>query len=110
MRACTVHCLPSLGEPFGMTALEAMACAKPIVATDAGGLKHLVPDGGGLRVPPGDAAALSAALRQVLTSPELQRRMGDSNRALIERHYTWTRVIDRLEQAYAEAIGLARSR
>jgi L-malate glycosyltransferase len=110
MRACTVHCLPSLGEPFGMTALEAMACAKPIVATDAGGLKHLVPDGGGLRVPPGDATGLTAALRQVLTSPALQQRMGDYNRALIERRYTWTRVIDRLEQAYEEAIGLARVR
>ena len=57
---CAVLCVPSFGEPFGMTVLEAMACARPVVATDAGGPAHLVTDGGGRRVPPGDPAALAA--------------------------------------------------
>src|SRR5205085_1515269 len=42
MKDSDVYCLPSYGEPFGMTALEAMACGKPVVATDMGGLAELV--------------------------------------------------------------------
>jgi glycosyltransferase involved in cell wall biosynthesis len=109
MRACSVYCLPSFGEPFGMTALEAMACGKPVVATDAGGLRHLVDDAGGRRVPTGDAAALATALRDVLVSPELQRQMGHHNRIVVEQRYAWARVIDRLEDVYREAIAAPRS-
>jgi glycosyltransferase involved in cell wall biosynthesis len=108
MRACAVYCLPSFGEPFGMTALEAMACGKPVVATDAGGLRHLVDDQGGRRVPVGDPAALAAALREILVAPELQRQMGQHNRAMVEAKYAWARVIDRLEDVYREAIAAPR--
>jgi glycosyltransferase involved in cell wall biosynthesis len=104
MQACDVYCLPSYGEPFGMTALEAMACAKPVVATDAGGLRYLVPDRGGRRVPPGDALALAAALREVLADPRLRRAMGEHNRRVVEERYAWSRVVDRLEDLYREAI------
>jgi L-malate glycosyltransferase len=109
MRACAVLCAPAIGEPFGMAALEAMACGKPVVASDAGGLRHLVRDGGGRRVPVGDSPALAAALREILTSPRLQRDMGEFNRRRVEQHFTWARVIDRLEAVYAEAIA-ARGR
>jgi glycosyltransferase involved in cell wall biosynthesis len=104
MQACDVYCLPSYGEPYGMTALEAMACARPVVATAAGGLQHLVPDDGGRKVPPGDPAALAAALRELLVDPGLRRSMGERNRAEIERRFAWSRVGDRLERIYAEAI------
>jgi L-malate glycosyltransferase len=107
MQACAVYCLPSYGEPFGMSALEAMACGKPIVATDAGGLRHLVADEGGRRVPPGDANALANALREILAAPELRRRMGKHNRRVIEERYAWPHVIGRLEHIYREAIELA---
>jgi glycosyltransferase involved in cell wall biosynthesis len=110
MRDCSVCCLPSLGEPFGMTALEAMACGMPLVVTDAGGLRYLVDDEGGRRVPPGDPDALAAALREVLGAPELQRHMGHHNRAVIEKRYTWTSVVERLEDAYGEAIAAFRTR
>jgi glycosyltransferase involved in cell wall biosynthesis len=109
VQACSLYCCPSLGEPFGMTALEAMACAKPVVATDAGGLRHLVPDGGGRKVAPGDAAALAGALAEVLPSPELRREMGAVNRAAVERRYAWSAVINRLEDAYREAIVARRA-
>jgi glycosyltransferase involved in cell wall biosynthesis len=106
MQACAVYCLPSYGEPFGMSALEAMACGKPIVATDAGGLRHLVVDQGGRRVPPGDANALATALREILATPELRREMGKHNRRLIEERYAWPHVIGRLEDIYREAMEL----
>lgn len=104
LRDCTVYCLPSYGEPFGITVLEAMACAKPVVATNAGGLKHLLPAEGGHKVPPGDAAALAQALIEVLSSPELQAEMGRHNRRAIESFYNWERVIDRLEDVYEAVI------
>jgi len=104
MQQCTVYCLPSYGEPFGMSALEAMACGKPVVATNAGGLAHLVPDQGGRKVPPGDAIALAKALIEILASPELQHSMGQHNRALVESQYSWERIIDRLEEIYYRAI------
>jgi glycosyltransferase involved in cell wall biosynthesis len=105
MQASAVYCLPSSDqEPFGMTALEAMACGKPVVATDTGGLSYLVPPDGGRKVPPGDAEALADALYEVLADAELRRAMGSRNRAVVEERYAWPRVVDRLEDAYREAI------
>ena len=103
-RSHDVYCLPSFGEPYGMTALEAMSCALPVVVTDAGGLTHIVPAEGGLRVPPGDAKALAMALVTVLRSPDLRRAMGAANRTHVEQHCTWTRVVDALEEVYAETL------
>lgn len=104
MQACDVFCLPSYGDPNPLAVLEAMACGLPVVATDAGGIRHLVPDRGGRKVPPGDVAALAAALGEVLSDPGLRRVMGDHNRRVVEERYAWSRVVDRLEEIYAEAI------
>jgi glycosyltransferase involved in cell wall biosynthesis len=100
-----VYCIPSFGEPFGLGALEAMACGRPVVGTAAGGLAHLVPEQGGRLVPPGDAAALAAALRELLLDPALRERMGGHNRREVERSYGWDRVAARLEGLYDEVIG-----
>lgn len=108
MQASSVFCLPSYGEPFGMTALEAMACAKPVVATDAGGVGYLVSDRGGRKVSPGDSAALADALCELLGDAGLRRSMGEHNRRLVEQRYAWSRVIDRLEDIYAEALRAPR--
>jgi glycosyltransferase involved in cell wall biosynthesis len=104
MQACDVYCLPSYGDPNPLAVLEAMACARPIVATDAGGLRYLVSDRGGRKVPPGDPAALAGALRELLGDAGLRRAMGSHNRALVESRYAWPRVGDRLEDFYREAL------
>lgn len=104
MRNCTVYCLPAYGEPFANTVLEAMASGKPIVATNAGGIKEMIPDGGGRKVPPRDAKALAEALIEVVRSPELQAEMGRCNRLKTEQFYAWERVIDRLEDVYEHVI------
>jgi glycosyltransferase involved in cell wall biosynthesis len=51
LRSCTVYCLPSFGEPFGTTILEAMSCGKPVVSTCTGGTPHFLPPEGGRLVP-----------------------------------------------------------
>jgi glycosyltransferase involved in cell wall biosynthesis len=105
MRRCTVYCLPSQGEPFGMTILEAMACGKPLVVTDAGGPACMVSDAGGRRVPVGDAAHLAEALQELLSQPELCRQMGQHNRSEVERKYAWPVVAERLENIYRSVLG-----
>ena len=105
MRSCSVFCVPSHGEPFGLTALEAMACGKPVVATDAGGLAYLVDaPRGGRKVPVGDANAMATALIEILREPGLAESMGRHNRRFVVEHYDWECVIDRLEKVYGDVL------
>ncbi len=99
-----VFCLPSFGEPYGAVILEAMSSGKAIVATDAGGIPHLVPPDGGILVPPQNAGALAAALIKVVSDEPLRRTMGIANRRHVEENLSWPSVIDQLERGYAAAL------
>jgi glycosyltransferase involved in cell wall biosynthesis len=106
LRNCTLYCLPSHGDPFPATALEAMACGKPLVVTDGGGLGEFVDDPrGGRKVPIRDAQALADALIEMLKcSSETLDSMGRHNRATAVQRYEWESVIDQLERVYEEVI------
>lgn len=104
MRAHSVYCLPSFGEPFATSILEAMACGVPIVGTTAGGMRATVTDAGGRFVAPRDAQALASALVEVLTSRSLQQLLGRHNRLRVETEFEIERAVDRLEQAYASVL------
>ena len=110
MRACTLYCLPSYGEPFGMSLLEAMASGKPVVVTDAGGAAHIVEAGGGRKAAVGMPEPLAEAMLEILASPHLQARMGAFNRARIEKNYAWESVITQLEGIYASLLPAADAR
>jgi glycosyltransferase involved in cell wall biosynthesis len=104
MRRATVFAAPSFGEPFGMALLEAMASAKPVVVTDAGGPRYIVDAAGGYKVPVADPVALADALLEILQSPERARAMGEHNRQAIETTYAWDRVIDKIEDVYTRVL------
>jgi len=73
--------VPSRREGYGMVAREAMAHARPVVATAVGGLVDAVDDGvTGLLVPPGDPQALRSALERLLHDPALRTRLGEAAR------------------------------
>jgi L-malate glycosyltransferase len=99
-----IYCLPSHGEPYGMTAVEAMSCGKPLVVTDAGGLGCLVDDQGAMRIPVGDPEALADALIALIADPARRRAMGEHNRRRVLETMTWDRVADRLEEIYFATI------
>ena len=81
-------------EPFGLVAVEAMAAARPVVASDVGGLHDIVRhESTGLRVPPANAPALAQALARLLDDPALRQRMGKEGRCVAEAEYDWGRVI-----------------
>jgi glycosyltransferase involved in cell wall biosynthesis len=70
--------MPSLYEGYGMVLAEAMARGLPIVCTTGGAAASTVPDAAAIKVPPGDVAALSEAVRRVLDDPPLRRRLSDA--------------------------------
>ena len=67
MRAADVFCLPSYSEGCPNVVVEALACGRPIVATNVGGIPELVKTASGLLIPPREAAALRGALNTALT-------------------------------------------
>jgi glycosyltransferase involved in cell wall biosynthesis len=77
-------------EAFGRTVIEAQAMARPVIASDLGGPRETVEEGvTGWRVPPGDAAALAAALNRALALSEAERAaIGQRARASVLRDYT----------------------
>jgi glycosyltransferase involved in cell wall biosynthesis len=73
--------MPSLNEGMGRVVVEAMAAGRAVIASDVGGLRDLVVHGeNGLLVPPGNAAALAAAIRTLYRDPKRRRIMGQNGR------------------------------
>ncbi len=98
--------VPSIwDEPFGMVALEAMACGKPVVVSDVGGLRDTIePEVSGLRFPRGDAAALAAQLTRLLDHDTLRDSMGRAARKRVEEQFAWDVIIDRHYLPLLEAL------
>jgi D-inositol-3-phosphate glycosyltransferase len=97
-------------EPFGMTPLEAMSCARPVVGSRVGGIKTSVADGKtGHLVPPKDPEALAGRLLRLLSDENLRDRMGRAARRRIKEHYTWEHVARLAAAAFSEvAVGTPR--
>jgi glycosyltransferase involved in cell wall biosynthesis len=74
-RCADVVVVPGRYEPTGMSALEAVACGRPLVASDVGCLREVVPDNAALRVPAGEPPAMAQAIRRILDDPEAVERM-----------------------------------
>ncbi len=95
--------LPSRHEPFGIVILEAWAAGLPVVGRGVGGVRDLVEDGrDGLVFAEDDPAGLVRGLDQILSDPELARRLGEQGRAKALAHYTWDAVSQRLYRLYRE--------
>jgi len=93
-------------EPFGRVILEGMLLGKPVIASDAGGVRELITDGEtGYLTPPGDAAALAARLRAVLADPNAAA-VGARARAQARERFSLQHHVDSMSAIY-EAIARA---
>ena len=102
-----VFVLPSSApEPLGIVMLEAMACGKPVVATNQGGPLDVVQHGvTGLLVPPDDPAALAEAIATLLSSEDTRRAMGRAGAARVRALFTLDRHVAQLLDVYREVMG-----
>ena len=101
-RAADVCLVPSRSESFGLVALEAAACATPVVAAAVGGLCSLVDDGTtGFLVDGRDPVDFAAPVAQLLDDPELARGMGEAALARSMR-FSWDMAAARLRRLYGD--------
>jgi glycosyltransferase involved in cell wall biosynthesis len=94
--------VPSIYEPFGMTALEALACQRPVVATRVGGLKEIItPDVNGFLAEPQDELTLAQWLMALLSNSDLRHRLGkDGRRYVSTRGFLWPQIAQQFIRLY----------
>jgi glycosyltransferase involved in cell wall biosynthesis len=104
LRRAWIHVLTSTKEGWGISNLEAAACATPSVASDVPGLRESVVHGEtGLLVPHGDVEALAATIGTLIRDTGTRERLGRSARAFAER-FTWDAAADGVEATLREAV------
>lgn len=103
--AADIAVVPSIYEPFGMVALEAVAAGTPLVVADTGGLRELVAHGvTGMHFMPGDVEGLVDAVGSLVDDEVLARRMVSRGRAVLARDYAWSTIAERTEAVYRTAV------
>jgi D-inositol-3-phosphate glycosyltransferase len=92
-------------EPFGIAAVEAMACGTPVVASAVGGLLDTIVDGStGVHVPPRDPEVLAATVRHLLSDSVTRHRLGERAAWRVRRRYAWDVLARRMDDVYADVI------
>ncbi len=99
-QAADVVVVPSLTEAFGMSALEAMASGKPVIASNTGGLPELIRPENGVLVEPGSVQDLVAAMMVLIQSPTIRAQLG-SNARHAAQHMTWESAGRIMRDVYA---------
>ena len=105
MNGLDVFVLPSHDEPFGIVVLEAMAAARPIVATDAGGVPDIVRhEREALLVPVGDAGAMAEAVVRLLADEDLAGSLGRAAQERVREEFPLWRHAARMRQIYEKLV------
>jgi 1,4-alpha-glucan branching enzyme len=96
---------PSIYEPFGIVALEAMAAKKAVIASRTGGLKNIVEHGhAGLLFEPGDSVSLANAILSMEESKDIKEQMGENGYKMAEIMFSWERISKQTLGIYEEMI------
>jgi len=101
--------LPSQSESFGLTALEAMACEVPVIATRVGGIPEVVEDGGcGYLFEIGDVKGMSSAALRILSNESERMRLGARGRAIAVSRFAAHNIIPQYEGLYRSVVDESR--
>lgn len=93
-------------EPFGLTMLEAMSTAKPMIVTNAGGMPEIIHDGiNGFVVPLKDFESLAGRICRLLAEDRLRERFGTTGRQMVERHFTKEHMSQNHIEVYRKVLG-----
>jgi D-inositol-3-phosphate glycosyltransferase len=99
--AADVCVIPSHYEPFGLVAIEAMACGTPVVASAVGGLKFtVVSEETGLLVPPHDVSKFAHAIGRILSDDLWAHKIRKQASARVQQNFSWTGVAIQLSDLY----------
>ncbi|PWB75289.1 hypothetical protein C3F09_02710 [candidate division GN15 bacterium] len=97
--------MPSLREAFGVAALEAGACGRPIIASRVGGVPEVILNGRtGLLVPPDDVDALATAITTLAADAAMRQTMGQAAFEYVRDNYSWNKSLDQMTTLYERLI------
>lgn len=97
--------LPSLFEPFGMTAQEAMACGKAVIASKFGGIRNVIEHGeNGLLVDPSNTSEFADAMIWLLENPERTKTIGNNAYKTVQDNFSWEAIASRFLEFYEQYI------
>jgi glycosyltransferase involved in cell wall biosynthesis len=100
-----IFVLPSLREGLGLAILEAMACGKPVIATNVGGVPEIAKDGvSGILVSPKDPEALHSAMNELLGDREKLKKMGNKGKRIFSENFHSEIMINKIEELYNSLI------
>ncbi|MEI5905845.1 glycosyltransferase [Bacillus spongiae] len=103
LNSCEMAVFPSLYEPFGIVALEAMAAKKPVIAARIGGLKGIIQhEFSGLLYTPGSADELMIEMNKLYQSSSLREKIGQQGFQVARKLFGWERIADQTKQVYEE--------
>lgn len=109
LKMLDVFALSSVSEGFSLVTVEAMACGRPVVATEAGALKEIVTDGKtGFLVPPRDDRALAERIILLLKDKALAKRVGDAASREVKAKFHLAGMIRKYEDLYCECLKHSR--
>jgi len=95
----------SCSEPFGLTIIEAMAIGKPVVATNAGGVREIINDGvDGILVPPKDPEKLAQAILRILDEPMRGKEMGEAGLKSVTERFSLERFTQETQRIYNQLL------
>ena len=106
LRSADLYVSTSRSDSTSVSLLEAMACGIPPVVTDLQANREWISDGvNGLLIPPGDSAALAAALRRMLEDHELAKRFREANLSIVRERGLWSENMAKVERAFTRLAG-----
>jgi len=99
---CDIFCFPTLGEPFGKVILEAMACGKPVIASNVEGPAEIIEDKRtGLLIPPARPQILAKAILELIADENKMKKIGAAARKAVTQSYSWARISGRYDILYS---------
>lgn len=104
--SCDIFVLPSLIEPVGIAAIEAVSCGLPIIATSVGGLSDVVEENlNGFLVPPRDHVSITTKIYPLLEDGDLRKKFGKASRRIALQKFDYKKVAQRTLKVYEDIMG-----